>query len=103
MSLIELPLGYSAFGVSITLPFYYQAEEKYGEKIICEVDWNGYEWLDRVMGASGRVIPLSFIKVDAEVIKTSNENRDNPETIINWTAMLDTLVGVALIIGQYAV
>lgn len=55
------------------------------------------------MGASGRVIPLSFIKVDAEVIKTSNENRDNPETIINWTAMLDTLVGVALIIGQYAV
>lgn len=59
--------------------------------------------MDRVLGASGRVIPLSYIKGHPEVIKTSNENRDNPDTIINWTTMLDALVSVAVIIGQMEV
>lgn len=42
LSLTDLPLGYSAFGVSIYLPTYYQGEEKYGEKD------NLWGWLKRV-------------------------------------------------------
>lgn len=32
LSLLKLPLGCSAFGISISLPLYYQVEEKYEEK-----------------------------------------------------------------------
>lgn len=51
------------------------------------------------MGARGREIPICFIEGD--VIKTSKGNRDNPVNIMKWSAKVDILVAVAVIIGQY--
>lgn len=117
LSLVELPLGCSAFGVSISLPPYYQAEEKYEERdsLIETVRKSLSNWTDLWEPVTGNLtettlrkmtkllepidrISLDQLKAKLNTIGESTVGERGKQTILHWSVSLGTLMTIAVIV-----
>ena len=117
VTMVELPLGCSAFGMSMSLPPYYQAEEKFEKKKAFSklMENNLSNWAE-LWGPIVKRFPTVTLKKIPELLKpvekigfeqlkskldtvreTGTEWMTGTQLLMNWSAVIGTLIILAMI------